>query len=112
MKPVDTSGCDVHVLVCVNRRDGSSMPSCCRDGQEAGEEVYEALRAWIEAEGLLTRVWLTRTACLGWCHRDGATLVFYPEGAWYRGVTAEDCPALIEKHIAAAVGSGGAVDGG
>ena len=100
MKTVDTSGCLAHVLICVNRREeGSSMPCCARGGDDA-EVIYEALRAWVQARGLLAQVWITRTSCLGWCHRDGATLVFYPENRWYRAVTLADLPTLIQRHLA------------
>lgn len=101
MKTVNTTSCVAHVLVCVNRReDGSSMPCCAGREGAGGEAVYELLRTWVQDQQLLTRIWITRTACLGWCHLDGATLVFYPEGRWYRAVTTADVPALIQRHLA------------
>lgn len=96
MIPVDTSPALGHILVCVNERRDSELPSC---GDGRSEEVYEAFRRWLTAHRLLTRIWLTQTSCLGWCHEEGTTVAIYPEGAWYRAVTPEDCQQLIERHL-------------
>lgn len=96
MKPVDTSQCLAHVLVCTNARADSGMPSC---GRTNGDLVFEGLRQWIAQHGLLTRVWVTRTACLGWCHVEGTTVVIYPEGRWFRAVTREDIPRIIAEYL-------------
>ncbi|MBA2664759.1 MAG: (2Fe-2S) ferredoxin domain-containing protein [Bradymonadaceae bacterium] len=100
MKRVDTKQCLAHVLVCVNERDNPAMP-CCHEAQ--GDEVYERLRRWAAARGLLARIWITRSGCLGWCHREGTTLVIYPEGVWYRGVKPDDLDAIIAQHLQALV---------
>ena len=96
MKRVDAGGCRRHVLVCVNEREGTSMPCCASAGAEA---VYERLRRWIAEQGMLGQIWLSRAGCLGWCHVDGATVVVYPEGAWYRAVTVADCEDIIAGHL-------------
>jgi (2Fe-2S) ferredoxin len=97
--PIDTSRCLAHVLICVNRRV-DSMPGCVGRVGTDGEEIFEAFRSWITARGLLGKIWLSRTACLGWCHPDGVTVVIYPQGHWYRAVTLEDCHRLIDEHLA------------
>lgn len=97
LKPIDTSGCLAHVLVCVNRRHDSRMPFCAQNG---AEEVYGTIRSWLEDEGLLTRIWLTRTECMGWCTAKGTTVAIYPQGIWYRGITPPECHLLIERHLA------------
>ncbi|RAL22288.1 hypothetical protein DL240_10575 [Lujinxingia litoralis] len=96
MKPVDTSFCLAHLLVCVNERHGSSLPSCANKDAEA---IYQRLRDWIEAHGMLSRIWLTRTGCLGWCHVQGTTVAIYPQNIWYRALTLEDCDRLIAEHL-------------
>lgn len=94
---INTSGRLAHVLVCVNQRRDSNLP-CCADA--GAEEVYQLLRAWIEDRGMLAKIWLTRTECLGWCTARGATVVINPGDHWYRAVTADDVPTLIERHLA------------
>jgi (2Fe-2S) ferredoxin len=96
MKPVDTQGCLAHILVCKNLRDHPTMPCCARSH---GEEVYDALRRWIASKSMLTRIWITPTGCLGWCHREGTTIVIYPENVWYRGVTPADLPEILARHL-------------
>ena len=92
---IDTSRRLAHILVCHNRRTDPRMP-CCGEG---GQAVYLALRQWVIERRLLSRIWVTSTDCLGWCHADGATVVFYPDDIWYQGVTVEDCPDLIARHL-------------
>ncbi len=96
MKRVDTSRSLAHVLVCTNQRTDSDLPSCA-DSQ--GFEVYDYFRDWLDERGLLTRVWLTQTHCMGWCHSDGATVAIYPDDIWYRAVTPGDCQEIIERHL-------------
>ncbi|TXD31416.1 (2Fe-2S) ferredoxin domain-containing protein [Lujinxingia vulgaris] len=96
MKPVDTSFCLAHLLVCVNQRHNSALP-CCASGD--AEAIYQKLRAWIEAHDMLSRIWITRTECLGWCHVNGGTVAIYPQNIWVRAMTLEDCDALIEEHL-------------
>lgn len=106
MKPVDTSQCLCHILVCVNRRQDSPLPSCA--GADA-EPVFETFQSWLSDRNLLARIWLTRTQCMGWCHVDGTTVAFYPadqlEPIWYRAVKKEDCHTLIDRHLKPLIGS-------
>ncbi len=39
-----------------------------------------------------------KSGCLDQCAR-GTTVVVYPEGTWYGGVTAEDVEEIIREHI-------------
>lgn len=96
MKSVDTTGCLAHVLVCTNRRPDSDLPCC---GNADADEIYDIFADWLDDRALRTRIWLTRTECLGWCHVDGTTVVFYPEDAWYRAVRPRDCAELIARHL-------------
>ena len=93
MKQVDVPSGVVHVLVCCNARGPGGMPSCA----DRGTEVYSALRGWVTRHGLLSRVWVTRTSCLGWCHAEGATLVLYPAGEILQGVTLGDIEQVIDR---------------
>jgi (2Fe-2S) ferredoxin len=78
------------------------MPSCAGAGRSPdvhGEAIWATLRAWVTQHGLLAKVWVTKTGCLGWCDASGVTVMIYPEGARYRRVQLSDCPALIERHL-------------
>jgi (2Fe-2S) ferredoxin len=103
MESLGRPGCWAHLLVCTNARDASAgMPSCAGPGRDAaanGEAVWEALRAWVSAHGLLAKVWVTKTGCIGWCHAQGVSVAVYPEGELYRCVTVHDCAALIQRHL-------------
>lgn len=86
----------LHVLVCTNTRPPGGLPSC---GPAGAEDVYAALRAWVVEHRLLAKIWITQTACLGWCNSEGTTVAVYPEGLFYRRVTEADCATLIDQHF-------------
>ena len=77
-----------HVLLC----NGSS---CNRNG---AEEVTVAIRNAISEAGLDDQIHTTRTRCNGRC-QDACVVIVYPEGIWYRNVTPEDAPSLLEQHL-------------
>lgn len=83
-----------HVLVCVNQRE-SGLP-CCQD--VGGQEVFDTLKAYT----LNTKqydIWITKTGCMGWCAAQGSTVIVYPEGTIYKGVTPDDVEELITRHL-------------
>ncbi|MDR7313848.1 ferredoxin [Brevibacillus nitrificans] len=77
-----------HVLLC----NGSS---CNRKG---GEEVTVAIREAIAEAGLDDHVHTTRTRCNGRCE-DAPVMIVYPEGIWYKQITPEIAPSLVEQHF-------------
>jgi (2Fe-2S) ferredoxin len=86
-----------HVFVCTNRRPAEAkMPSCAPNG--AGE-VLEAFQRERAARGLYRSVYITQSLCLGVCPEQGSTVVVYPEGVWYVGVTASDAAEIFSSHI-------------
>jgi (2Fe-2S) ferredoxin len=56
------------------------------------------LRRELKAQGLMERMRVTRTGCMGRCG-EGPTLVVYPDGVWYRGVGEADVHALVHEHL-------------
>ena len=88
-----------HFFICGNRRPPASGLASCGHGGSA--EVASALRRARESLGLSARVFITDTGCLGVCPQDGCTIVVYPEAVWYSGVTLEDVPELVERHLVA-----------
>ena len=86
----------VHYFVCTNRRpDGHPLPSC---GARGSESVFEAFTQELARRGFPSEVKVTATCCLTPC-QHGPSVVVYPEGAWYAGVTSSDVPALLASHL-------------
>ncbi|MCK6521384.1 NAD(P)H-dependent oxidoreductase subunit E [Myxococcota bacterium] len=77
-----------HVLVCVNRD--------CLDRGSVG--VLNALRAQLRSAGMDRAVRTTRVMCMGRCG-EGPAVAVYPDGVWYRRVTADDVPELFSSHL-------------
>jgi sirohydrochlorin cobaltochelatase len=77
-----------HVLVCTNA-------DCADRGSLA---VLTGIRRELKQLGLMERMKVTRTGCMGRCG-EGPTLVVYPDGVWYRGVREADVHALVHEHL-------------
>jgi (2Fe-2S) ferredoxin len=77
-----------HVLVCANA-------DCAERGSIA---LLEALRRAAKDAGRAQDIRVTRTSCIGRCG-EGPTVVVYPDGIWYRGVTANDAQELFDEHL-------------
>ncbi len=86
-----------HIFVCTNRRPLGHPKGSCAD--RGCLDVSNALTAAIEVDdALLETVKLNTTNCLGPC-RQGPTLVVYPEGTWYAGVTVADVAEIVREHL-------------
>lgn len=85
-----------HLFVCENRRpDGDPRGSCAAKGSA---EIREALKAELKRRGLKGIVRANAAGCLDAC-AHGPSLVVYPEGVWYGGVTAADVTEIVESHV-------------
>ena len=86
-----------HVFVCTNRRlADAQMPSCAPNG---GGDVLEAFLHARAQQGLYRAIYITQSLCLGVCPTRGSTVVVYPEGVWYVGVTVADVAQIFDEHI-------------
>jgi (2Fe-2S) ferredoxin len=86
-----------HVLVCVQGRpEGHPRGSCqahgCGPVWQKFSDEFATRKLW--ESGLQ----LTNTGCLGPCHLGPSVLV-YPEGVMYTGVTTDDVDAIINEHL-------------
>lgn len=85
-----------HVFVCENRRDSGNPKGCC--ASKGAQEVRSRLKKLAFDAGLRGKVRINSAGCLDQCE-GGVTIVVYPEGVWYGGVTADDVEELFREHI-------------
>jgi (2Fe-2S) ferredoxin len=81
-----------HVLLCTG-------PDCCTP--EEGTAAWEVLKAQIKEHGLgsgANACYRTKVGCLRIC-AHGPTMLVYPEGTWYHGMTAERIPRFVQEHL-------------
>lgn len=81
-----------HVFLCTG-------PNCCTP--EMGQAAWEALKKQHKEAGLSEgerACYRTKVGCLRIC-RQGPTMVVYPEGTWYHGMTAERIPRFVKEHL-------------
>ena len=81
-----------HVLLCTG-------PSCCTP--EEGDAAWQVLKTTLKERGLAigdNACYRSKVGCLRVCCH-GPTMVVYPEGTWYHGMTAEKIPEFVERHL-------------
>ena len=85
-----------HVFVCVqNRPLGHPRPSC---SQKSCAEVAEEFYWHLQERQRFDKVQVTTTSCLGPCS-EGPSVLVYPEGVMYGGVSKEDVAAIFDEHL-------------
>ena len=80
---------EMHLLLCTG-------PDCCTE--ETGKAAWGALKqATRERFPKLpeARMYRTKVGCLRMC-QDGPIAVCYPQGTWFRGVTADQVPGVVD----------------
>ncbi len=81
-----------HVFLCTG-------PNCCTP--EAGTAAWEVLKQQLKDHDLGVgdrACYRTKVGCLRICCH-GPTMVVYPEGTWYHGMTAERIPRFVQQHL-------------
>jgi (2Fe-2S) ferredoxin len=81
-----------HIFLCTG-------PNCCTT--ETGGAAWDKLKRLLKERGLLSgdqACYRTRAGCLRICIH-GPTMVVYPEGTWYHGMTAERIPRFVQEHL-------------
>lgn len=83
-----------HVFMCTG-------PKCCTP--EQGAESWELLKKEMKDRGLSLTMgpnecYRTKVGCLRVC-AHGPVMVVYPEGTWYRGMTADRIPLFVTQHL-------------
>lgn len=85
-----------HVFVCTSSRINGQQKGYCYSKDSVG--VVQAFMEEIESRELSGEVMVTNTGCFGICSQ-GAIVVVYPEGVWYREVTADDVAEIVGSHF-------------
>ena len=83
-----------HVFLCTG-------PNCCTP--EDGAAAWEVLKKELKDRNLSLATssnacFRTRAGCLRVC-AHGPVAVVYPEGTWYRGMTADRIPLFVTQHL-------------
>ena len=91
-----TVGYQTHIFVCMNeRRPGHPRGCCAGRGATAVRARFKAL---VAERGLKGSVRANQAGCLDYCEH-GVTVVVYPEGTWYGGVTLDAVDEIFEQHV-------------
>ncbi len=78
------------------QRPATGKPSCSARGSS---DIYGAFQAGLgKRPELWDKIAISSTGCLGPCF-DGPTVVVYPEGVWYAGLTVDDVDEIVESHM-------------
>ncbi len=85
-----------HVFVCTQEKP-EGVTCCPASGSIS---VLGALHGELGKQGLSNDVQVSSCGCLGLCD-DGPIMIMYPDGVWYRKVTATDVPAIVTSHLRA-----------
>lgn len=85
-----------HVFVCGNERRPDDPRGCC--AAKGSAEVLDRLKGRIHELELKREIRVNRAGCLDQCAR-GVSIVVYPEGVWYGGVTAADVEEIVQSHL-------------
>jgi len=85
-----------HLFVCCNHREPGHPRGCC--DPEGSAAIRNALKSELKRAGVGPTVRCNEAGCLEQCEY-GPTMVFYPQGLWYGGVTVEDVPRIVSETV-------------
>ena len=85
-----------HVFVCSQQRPPGHPRGSC--GEKGCAAVMDAFFKQVEQRQLFEKIQVTATGCLGPCS-EGPSVLVYPEGVMYGGVSEADVSTIIEQHL-------------
>jgi (2Fe-2S) ferredoxin len=86
---------DKHIFICTHQRAAGEKQSC---GEQHGLALVAAFKKLIKDHQLPIKIRAQRAGCMDVCTL-GPTLVVYPEGVFYVGVSLNDVQEIFESHI-------------
>lgn len=85
-----------HVFVCTQTRPPNHpRGSCALNGSNG---IFQEFLQQFEKRGLWGKFAVTGSGCLGPCG-NGHSVLVYPEGVMYGGVSKDDVATIIEQHL-------------
>ena len=84
-----------HIFICTHQRTEPGKNSC---GEARGLNLVSLFKKIIKEKGLSIEIRAQRAGCLDACD-FGPSVVVYPEGIYYKGVTPEDVEEIVEQHL-------------
>lgn len=85
-----------HVFVCTQSRPAGHPRGSC--GERNCRELMDAFYMELQTRKCFDKVAVTASACLGPCG-FGASVLVYPEGVMYGGVTKADVKEIFDEHL-------------
>jgi (2Fe-2S) ferredoxin len=84
-----------HIFICTNQRAPGEKKSC---GESCGLELIKEFKKQMKESNLLSSMRAQKAGCLDACEY-GPTVVVYPEGTYYGGVTPGDVTEIVNEHL-------------
>lgn len=84
-----------HIFICTNQRAAGEKKSC---GEACGMELVKEFRKQMKDKNLNGRMRAQKSGCLDACEY-GPSVVVYPEGIYYGGVTPNDVSEIVNEHL-------------
>jgi (2Fe-2S) ferredoxin len=85
-----------HLFICTNRRPDGNPKGCC--ASKGSEALKAAFKSELDKRGIKGAMRANAAGCLDACEH-GMSMVVYPEGVWYGGVTQDDVSEIVEQHL-------------
>ena len=84
-----------HIFICTNQRAAGEKKSC---GEACGLELIKEFKKQMKDLNLNSRMRAQKSGCLDACEY-GPSVVVYPEGIFYGGVTPKDVTEIVNEHL-------------
>lgn len=85
-----------HIFICENTRDASNPKKSC--GNAGSASITAEMKKQLVERKVSKSIRANKAGCLGMCEH-GPSMVIYPQGIWYGGVSMKDVSEIIERSI-------------
>ena len=99
MEKIDLPKKELHILVCINDRSHLPEPKKPDCGPKISLEEIQKLKLKLKEQGLLSKVKITKTSCLGVCSSKGPAILVYPGQDYYTINSIKDLEEFIIKKV-------------
>lgn len=87
---------EYHVFICSMQRPAGHPRGSC--GANGADKLTPAFAQALMKRGLMDKIALTQTSCLGPC-QSGANVLVYPGAVLYAQVGPDDVAAIVDNHL-------------